>query len=112
MTRALWFLALLAAFVVAGARCLSAFPGALPSVENSAGQAALDQASHAPSDEDATTGDTLDDGSDDGADALLAPVLASLEVMPPVVGPSKLGGLCEQRPPQSHIPGLERPPRA
>jgi len=107
----LWFFALLAAFVVAGARCLNAFPSALPSAENSVEHAALDPASHAPSDEDATTGDTLDDGSDDGADALLAPLPARIEVMPPVVGPSKLGGLCEQCPPQSHIPGLERPPR-
>jgi hypothetical protein len=112
VARALWFLALLAAFVVVGARCLSAFTSALPSAEDNAGHAALGDASHAPSGEDATTSDSLDDGSDDGADALLAPVSARIEILPPAVGPNELSGFCQLHPPQSHTPSLERPPRA
>lgn len=113
MTRALWFFALLVAFVVAGARCLSAFPSATLAADERAGSAALSQVSHAPSDQDPATGGTIEDDSDDSANASLLPSPSRLRLAaPPAAVAGKLSVLCQQGPLQSHTLGLDRPPRA
>ena len=110
VTRALWFFALLAAFVVVGARCLSMFSPALAS--DSASSAAVSQTQHAPADQDQATGATLDDDSDDGVDALIAPSPAVLAVVTaPRAEAATLGVLGQQWALQSHSRGLDRPPR-
>ena len=113
MTRALWFIVLLATFVVAGARCLSAFPFAASGADESASGAAMSQGSNAPCEPDPAAGGTIEDDSDDGVDALLAPSPADLAlVAPPVAVAGKLSVLCQQGPLVSHAQGLDRPPRA
>jgi hypothetical protein len=110
VTRALCFFALLAAFVVLGARCLSAF---VAQADESSHGVALSQASHAPTDQDPATSLSVDDDSDDGVDALLAPSASVLELqLMPRAASVKISVLCRQRALQSHAQGLERPPRA
>ena len=110
VTRALWFFALLAAFVVVGARCLSVFSLALASETESS--AAVSQTPHAPADRDEGTGATLGDDADDGVDALIAPSPAVLAVVTaPRAEAATLGVLRQQWALQSHRRGLDRPPR-
>jgi hypothetical protein len=109
VTRALFFFALLAAFVV-GARCLSAF---MAPPDQSTHGVALRQASHAPAEQESGIALSLDDDSDDGVDALLAPSPSVLELQPmPRVVSAQLGEPRQQRALQSHARGFERPPRA
>ena len=111
MSRALWFLALLTAFVVAGARALSAFPSS--AAEERAGVPALSQGSQAPSEQSPSTNVTLeDDSDDDGADGLIAPAVVefALRVVPAPLA-AQLGASEQQRALQSHAQGLDRPPR-
>jgi hypothetical protein len=111
VSRALWFLALLTAFVVAGARALCLFPAS--AAEERAAVPALSQGSQAPSEQAPSTNVTLeDDSDDDGADGLIAP--AGVDIALPVVPAplaAQLGASEQQRALPSHAQGLDRPPR-
>ena len=80
--------------------------------ENSHG-VALNQASHVPTDQEPAASLCVEDDSDDGVDALLAPSASVLELqLMPRAASSKFSVLCQQCALQSHAQGLERPPRA
>jgi hypothetical protein len=111
VSRALWFLALLTAFVVAGARALCAFPAS--AAEERAAVPALSQAPQGPSEQPPSTNVTLeDDSDDDGADGLIAPAVVAfaLRVVPAPLA-TQLGASEQQRALQSHAQALDRPPR-
>jgi len=112
VSRALWFLALLTAFIVAGARALSAFPSA--AAEERAAVPTLSEGSQTPSEQSSSSNVTLeDDSDDDGADGLIAPAFVefALRVVPAPLT-AQLGASEQQRALQSHALGLDRPPRA
>jgi hypothetical protein len=113
VTRSLWFLVLFSALVVAGARCLGAFPGPSAAGDDRANGAALSQASHAPSDRDPPTNGSIDDDSDDSVDPLIEPPAAGFGVViAPVAELAKASGLAQRGALESHGQGLDRPPRA
>jgi hypothetical protein len=115
VTRVLRLLVLFAAFFVVAARCLGSYSPLASSAEPSSG-ASESQARPSPSapiDQDAPCTADLDDDSDDGADALLAPAPVRLSTLVDEA-PAGLGrGVwAAQGPLPSHASSLERPPRA
>ena len=112
MSRSLWLLVLLSAFLVAGARCLSAFIGL--DAGTPGGTVSASQGSSSPRNgDDFTSGATADDDSDDSADALLAPAAFAPEVVHgPALELQKLSFAGEELALSSHARSLDRPPRA
>lgn len=111
VSRSLWLLVLLSAFLVAGARCLSGFIGLSAGTPD--GTVSASQGSSAPTNgDDFTNGASADDDSDDSADALMAPASFEADV---VRGPAlellKLSFAGEELTLSSHARGLDRPPR-
>ena len=112
MSRALWLLVLMSAFLVAGARCLSALLS-LDVGTPAAALSATQGTSSSSHDDDFATSVADDDDSDDSADALLAPESAAPEVA--VAAEQELQKLSftgQDLALSSHTRSLDRPPRA
>ena len=115
MIRALRFFALLTAFFVVAVRCLGGVPLVLAcgSVLPESPAAEFCPATDQPVSDDTLAPVALDDDSDDGADALLAPAPLELSVLTYGIDAGiGRGALAPQRALPSHALGLDRPPRA